>query len=88
MEKTQDEKIVVGTPSDLPIWARLAFNEMVPETYFFLDGDKTVSRHPKDAVITGFCRTGDQIEIYYEMDWPDKDLGPITHLYCWLTTKK
>ena len=81
-----EERTIAGTPRDLPIWARLAFIKMIPEVYFF-DEARTKPRRASEARISGFCRTGDLVEIYYELDWPDEDLGPTSHLYCWPVMK-
>lgn len=66
--------------SEMPIWARLAFMEMIPKTYFW-DEEMTKPRVVQDAVITGFERFGDVIWIHYDIRWPAPNAG--IHRYVW-----
>ena len=69
-------------PSELPIWARLKFQKMIPATYF-TDEERIIPRNVKDAVITGFVRVGNTCWIYFDMAW----LG-VTHHYLWPCDKQ
>lgn len=61
--------------SELPVWARLEFAKMIPETYFY-DYEKTSPINPRkvqDAYVRWFERLGDVIWIHYEIEWPGED---------------
>jgi hypothetical protein len=69
--------------SQMPIWARLAFAEMIPETYFWNE-DMTDPRHPAEATVLGFHREDNVIWISFDLDWDDDvDRG----IYIWQTVK-
>lgn len=60
--------------SEMPIWARLAFMEMVPKTYFW-DEMMTKPQKARDAIVRGFTRQGDVIWIYYTIVWSGEKIG-------------
>ena len=72
--------------SEMPIWARLKFAEMVPKTYFWNE-NLTDPRHPAEAEITGFVRINDTVVIYYTLEWLDHmmviDGVKVTPYYIW-----
>ena len=56
--------------SEMPIWARLAFAEMIPSTYFWNE-DLTDPRHVQEVTFLGFLRIGNTIWISFDLDWAD-----------------
>lgn len=66
-------KIENLTPfEEMPVWARLKFEEMVRTTYYHSEvKDWRYARHANEAIISGFERFGDVIWIYFRLEWPD-----------------
>lgn len=67
----------------MPIWARLAFMEMVPKTYSW-DEEFKRPRRSDEAVVYGFYRDSDVVWISFELSWEDPT---IAHLYLWPVEK-
>jgi hypothetical protein len=69
--------------SEMPIWARLKFAEMVPHTYSY-EADMSDPRFSGEATITEFRRDGDVVWIYFNLYW--RDWGKMAN-YIWPATK-
>lgn len=72
--------------SKMPIWARLDFAAMIPETYFW-DDLMTNPRLISEVTVTGFqSNTDGVIWIYFDMDWIT-DGQFVTEHYAWPAVK-
>lgn len=63
--------------SEMPVWARLMFMKMIPETYF-LDYEKTepsVRRRVCEATVYGFTRKEDTVFVLFTLPWPEEING-------------
>jgi len=70
--------------SEMPIWARLAFAEMIPKTHFGNE-NMTDPRHVAETEVIGFIRIEDTIWLYFVLDWGDEeDRRPN---YIWIVDK-
>lgn len=67
--------------SEMPIWARLEFAQMIRNTY--IQNDEP--RQSSEAIVEGFIRRGDTVWIYFRMSWA-KDRPEIIS-YVWASTK-
>ena len=54
--------------AQMPIWARLKFAEMIPNTYYTSE-DKRNPLSVRNAIIQGFERKGDTVWIFWIMNW-------------------
>jgi hypothetical protein len=67
--------------SEMPVWARLAFAQMIRDTY--IQNDEP--RHPSEAQVDGFVRREDTIWIYFRLVWTEYHSEIIRYL--WPATK-
>lgn len=74
--------------SEMPIWARLDFAQMIPRVYFWdhMSDDPKNPRRMSDVTVQGFERVNDFAWIYYTMDWIE-DGESITNAYLWPAIK-
>jgi hypothetical protein len=72
--------------SELPIWARMKFTEMIPEVYFWGSNPEN-PRKISEVTVEGFKFDSEgAIWIYYHMDWIVGDKFQ-TLDYLWPVTK-
>ena len=60
--------------SECPIWARLEFTKMIPETYFwdYWNDEPVNPRKISEVTVQGFERDGEGlVYVDYTMDWID-----------------
>lgn len=83
MHTQYDEVYELSPLSEMPIWARLQFAEMIPNTYAWDENYKN-RRRTEEAIVEGFRRVGDIIWIHFLLSWDDPE---IFHMYVWPAEK-
>lgn len=64
--------------SEMPIWGRLQFADMIPATYFY-DEDCFYPRFATEARVQGFTRREDCLWVFFTLKWDDEI---DTYLWC------